>query len=258
MAALLERARTSLGPNAAVVAVRRTASGFELDAADSATHATRVRLDAARHERRARGSDRPRVVALVGPTGAGKTTTLAKLTNHPGAFGDFRVGLLCLDTYRVGAVEQIGIYAELSKVPLEVAYDAADADRALHRLADCEVVLVDTAGRGPRAERDRAAIHNQLLRLLPDETHLCLPAGWNPALARRVTAQHRALGVTHVLPTKRDECPEDETAFQLAKEFALDVRWWTDGQEVPADLCFADTGARGARVPAFTLEGAGV
>jgi flagellar biosynthesis protein FlhF len=260
VSALLERARAALGPDAAVVAVRRTANGFELDAAvpnaglpAGLPPAVRRRPAAPR-----RGDGDPRLIVLVGPTGAGKTTTLAKLANHPDAFGGRAVGLLCLDTYRVGAVEQIGIYAELSRVPLAVAYETADLERAMRRLRGCEVVLVDTAGRGPRAERDRVATHHHLVQLLPDEIHLCLPAGLAAGVARRVVAQHRGLGLTHLLPTKRDECPEDATAFDLAREFGLPVRWWTDGQEVPGDLRFA-TVADGAAGPvALAAAGAGV
>src|SRR5262249_4279501 len=81
---------------------------------------------------------RPVVIALVGPTGAGKTTTMAKLANHSQAFGGRRVGILCLDTYRIAGVEQARQYAELSKLPFEVAWDTAGLARALRRLKDCE------------------------------------------------------------------------------------------------------------------------
>ena len=157
------------------------------------------------------------------------------------AFGSRAVGLLCLDTYRIGAVEQLRIYAELSRLPLAVAYDGRELDQARHRLRGCEVILVDTAGRGPRAESDRAASRAQLLQIGPDEIHLVLPAGLCPDLARRVVAQHRAGGVTHLLPTKLDEFAEDRTAFDVAAEFGLPVRWYTDGQEVPRDLHSAAT-----------------
>jgi flagellar biosynthesis protein FlhF len=172
----------------------------------------------------------------VGPTGAGKTTTLAKLANHPDAFGGRRVGLLCLDTYRVGAVEQARIYAELSRLPFEAVHEPGDTPRALRRLRGCDVVLVDTAGRGPAAARDLDETGEALARIGPGEVHLVLPAGLRADQARRVVAAWKARGATHVLPTKLDECPDDPTPFDLALHHRLRVRWSCDGQEVPADL----------------------
>jgi flagellar biosynthesis protein FlhF len=176
------------------------------------------------------------VIALVGPTGAGKTTTVAKLATHPRVFGGTQVGILCLDTYRIGAVEQARIYAEIARLPFAVAYDARDAEAALRRLSGCETVLVDTAGRGPRLREDAVETWSALRALLPSEVHLTLPAGIQPRLARRVLAQHRGAGVTHLLATKLDECPDDLGVFELALEHGLPMRWITDGQEVPGDL----------------------
>ena len=247
--ALFAQARSSLGAEAVVLAVRRRGTLFELEAATGGVAApprSRTGVPRAAAGRAAQSAMRPvwpapvvpgpAIIALVGPTGAGKTTTIAKLANHPSAFGSRSVGLLCLDTYRIGAVEQLRIYADLSQLPLAVAYESREIEGALRRLRGCDVILVDTAGRGPRAERDRAASHSQLLQIGPDEVHLVLPAGLCPSLARRVVAQHRTHGVTHLLPTKLDEFAEDTTAFDLAAEFGLPVRWYTDGQEVPRDL----------------------
>jgi flagellar biosynthesis protein FlhF len=190
----------------------------------------------ARAAKPARSAKRPHVVALVGPTGAGKTTTLAKLANHSHGFAGRRAGLLCLDTYRVGGVEQARQYAELSRLPFEVVWEARDIPRAMRRLRDCEVVLVDTPGRGPRAAGDLKELQSRLLELFPDEVHLVLPAGLQGALARRIVTAHLPLGVTHLLATKLDEFPDERGVFELARQFALPMRWVTDGQEVPRDL----------------------
>jgi flagellar biosynthesis protein FlhF len=176
------------------------------------------------------------VVALVGPTGAGKTTTIAKLANHPQAFGGQRVGMLCLDTYRIGGVEQSRQYAELAKLPFEVVWEAKDIARAMRRMRDCAVVLVDTPGRGPRAAADLRETQERLLAIMPDEVHLVLPAGLQRSLARRVVSVHLPLGVTHLLATKLDEYPDERGLFELARQFGLPMRWITDGQEVPRDL----------------------
>ena len=180
-----------------------------------------------------------RVIALVGPTGAGKTTTLAKLASHAAAFGRQRSGFLSLDTYRVGGFEQLREYAELAGVPCELAWNARDQERARRRLADVDVLLVDTAGRGPAQSVDFAAMRSQLLALAPDEVHLVLPAGLASAAARTVVSRHLVCGVTHLLPTKLDEHAHDRTPFELASAFGLPMRWLADGQAVPQDLQLA-------------------
>src|SRR5690606_20794201 len=80
----------------------------------------------------------PPVIALLVPTGAGKTTTIAKLATNAQAYGRGRVGLLGLDTYRVGAVEQLETYAQLADLPCEIVYESSDIDRGLRRLVECD------------------------------------------------------------------------------------------------------------------------
>jgi flagellar biosynthesis protein FlhF len=264
---LFAQARAALGPDAVMLGVRRLGPRrFELTAAVADASAP-LSAPAPRPARRAlapaltsltprrpggpgRITGEPVVIALVGPTGAGKTTTVAKLANHPEVFGGWSAGLISLDTYRVGAIEQSRIYAELSGLPLEVAYEEAEVDVARARLARCEVVLVDTAGRSPRRRDDLAATRRALERLAPVEVHLVLPAGLLASHARRMLEEYRPLGVTHVLATKVDECPDDRNVFTLAADQGLPMRWATTGQEVPNDLVAA------AEAERAMLEGA--
>ncbi len=179
---------------------------------------------------------RPRVVALVGPTGAGKTTTVAKLASHPDAYRSVRAGILNLDTYRVGAIEQSRMYAELVGCPCEVAYDHDELARAAKRLAGLDVVLVDTAGRGPRQGDGLAATQALVAALAPDEVHLVAPAGLSPVRVRRLADDFAGFAPTHLLITKLDEYPDERALFALARDRGLATRFHTDGQEVPGDL----------------------
>lgn len=181
-----------------------------------------------------RRDGRPFIVALVGPTGAGKTTTAAKLAVHPDAFGGVKTGLLSLDTYRAGAIEQLQSYADVAGLAFEIAYDVRDLEGALTRLASCDVILIDTPGRGPRA--DAADWRGMLRRLDPDETHCVVPATTRLDLLAAMRADFGALGASHALITKVDEVPLDSVVAQLTSELAMPVRWVTDGQDVPADL----------------------
>lgn len=255
---LMRQAQRVLGPDAVVLHVRRvrTADGpaFQVAAADPAT-ATRQALIGPRRgiepamETMTPGlvEGVPFVLAVVGPTGAGKTTTIAKLATHPRVFGGRRVGVLSLDTYRVGAVEQLSIYAEIARVPLAVVYDSQDLDRARKALGECEVILVDTPGRSPKSRRDRDAVRNMLEELAPTETHLVVPSMLTPHAARALAVDFRIHGGTHLLATKTDEAPDDNGIFDLAVELGFPMRWVTDGQEVPFDLQSAAEAIAAAR-----------
>jgi flagellar biosynthesis GTPase FlhF len=262
IASVLEQARVSLGPDALILEVRKVSTpagprylalavrpgeGVESVADSPVPHpasdgtAERGSRGLVRSIRiLSRAKQEPgglaERIALVGPTGAGKTTTIAKLAHHQVAFGARRVGLLCLDTYRVGAIEQSRIHAKLAGLPIEVVYDPADLSPALHRLRDQEVLLIDTAGRGPLAQSDRYATRRLLDLLNPTEIHLVIPAGVRPSFGRRIVLEHRPLGVTHLLPTKMDECPDDDWVFRLAARESLPIRWVAGGHRVPDDL----------------------
>jgi flagellar biosynthesis protein FlhF len=250
---LLEQAHASFGPEAVVLHVRKistpagpqfemlagdSSSGLQMEGDDrSAPAATSMRILRGLKQAKGAESGRPsQMIALVGPTGAGKTTAIAKLAGHPDAFGGQAVGLLCLDTFRIGAVEQSRLYAKLAGIPVEVAYERNEIPRVLRRLKDCRVVLVDTAGRGPLAKSDRDSTLGLLGRLRLAQVHLVLPAGIRPSLARRLVQEYQRFGLTHILPTKIDEYADIDWLFRLAAENMLPIRWVSNGQAVPDDL----------------------
>jgi flagellar biosynthesis protein FlhF len=183
-----------------------------------------------------RRNNRPYVIALVGPTGAGKTTTIAKLAANAHAFGTWNVGLVTLDTYRVAGLEQIATYAEITGCPLEVAYDANDAERAMASLNALDVILVDTPGRSPKAGAREEEWWPVLRAMRPDEIHLVVPAGLRPDIARVAARTTADLRLTHLLLSKLDDVPDDTGVADVASQIALPARWLTDGLEVPADL----------------------
>jgi flagellar biosynthesis protein FlhF len=240
------RARRALGDDALILHTRtRRDDGVavvEVLAAAAATleHA-RTRLEPAPLPiplRRPGG--RPYIVALVGPTGAGKTTTAAKLAVRPGTFGGGRTGLLTLDTYRVGGLDQLATYADLADVPFDVLYEPREVPDVLARLAACDVLIVDTPGRSPAAADVTDRWRSLLDALAPDEVHLVLPATLRGDLALaaqrayRATPAHR--GASHLVLTKLDEVPALRGVTDLALSLALPARWITDGQDVPAHL----------------------
>ncbi len=256
--ALFREAETAIGPDAVIIHVRRirTAEGpmFEVAAADPATA---LRAPAPPPAGATPGLELmvptqpavgPLVIALVGPTGAGKTTTLAKLATHPRVFGSRSVGLIGLDTYRVAAIEELETYAQIAKLPIEIVYSIDDLPAARERLAHCDVLLVDTPGRSPKNRGDREAIDELLTALAPDEVHAVISAGTPTYLAEAMLRPSKRPAVTHLLVTKVDEAPDEGGLFELAVDKNLPIRWVADGQDMPFDLGPADNYLAAARL----------
>jgi flagellar biosynthesis protein FlhF len=170
---------------------------------------------------------------LVGPTGAGKTTTIAKLAARAALIENRRVCLVTLDNYRVGGVDQIRTFAELIGVPLEVAESPADLG-ALIDPAN-ELTLIDTAGRSPR---DAAAIEELARQItgLEIEVHLVVPAGASAAQLDELLQRYRALQPVRLLFTKLDECVHAPELALAPARTRLPITWVTTGQAVPEDI----------------------
>jgi flagellar biosynthesis GTPase FlhF len=179
-----------------------------------------------------------RAIALVGPTGVGKTTTLAKLAARARDRGE-RVAILTLDTYRMAAVEQLRAYADLLATPFEVCFTATDLRRALRTHADADRVFVDTTGRSP-ADRDALPLLEGNLRAGECATMLCLAAGTRGRDARVVLDAFAPLGLDAVCLTKWDETVAPGEALGAVVERGLPLSHVCFGQEVPQDIVAAD------------------
>jgi flagellar biosynthesis protein FlhF len=187
-------------------------------------------------------SDRCRVVALIGPTGVGKTTTIAKLAANYRLREKRRVGLITVDTYRVAAVEQLRTYADIIDLPMEVVATPREMREAVARMSHLDLVLMDTAGRSPRDEVKIQELKSMLGEAEPDEVHLVLSsiAGAKSLIA---TAQRFAeVGTTALLLTKLDEASSLGQLVSLVRAVRLPLSYLTDGQNVPDDIQVAERG----------------
>jgi len=178
----------------------------------------------------------PSVVAFVGPTGVGKTTTIAKLAAHFALRERSRVGLITLDTYRIAAVEQLRTYAKIIDVPLEIVLSPSELCEAVARLAGCSVVLVDTAG---RSQRDRLKI-NDLKAFFekhrPAQTHLVVSVTSDGAALEDTLEKFSVYRPDCVLLTKLDELPACGKLLDAIRTVNRPVSYVTTGQDVPDDI----------------------
>ncbi len=176
------------------------------------------------------------VIALVGPTGAGKTTTIAKLASRFAEKHAPRdVALVTTDTTRIGAREQLYGYGRQLGIAVHEANSGTDLDQLLERLKDYKLVLIDTAGLGPR---DRAlAAQLQWLRAARQvRTLLVLPANTSFGDMDEVVRRFGAANLQGLVLSKLDETGRFGNALSVAVDHALPITWVTDGQDVPEDL----------------------
>lgn len=206
-----------------------------------------------------------RIVALVGPTGVGKTTTVAKLAAGFRIEARRRVGLLTIDTFRIAAVQQLKAYAEIMDLPMEVVERPDQMATALDQLGDVDLVLIDTAGRSPSSDARIDQLVDLLRSAQPDETHLVLSATSSASVIRSAVDGFAPVRPTSAILTKLDEAPHTAavlSAIAASDHFAgVPISYLTHGQQVPDDIAMADAAPLlsrllPARVPAAQMEAA--
>jgi flagellar biosynthesis protein FlhF len=177
--------------------------------------------------------DRPLTIALIGPTGVGKTTTLAKLAASFKLRHHRRVGLITADTYRIAAVDQLRTYANIIGLPLKVVLTPGEMRQAVHALADCDVILIDTAGRSQNDAGRLEELEQFLLACDPHETHLVLSSTAGEKVLLREAEAFSALGVDKVVLTKLDEAVSFGVLVSVVRQIGKQLSFLTTGQEVP-------------------------
>ena len=177
------------------------------------------------------------MVALVGPTGAGKTTTIAKLGARAALVRGLQVGFITLDDFRVGGEEQLRIFADLIPAPLHVASNRMELARALHLMRECDLVYIDTSGRSPRDHQAHTELAGTLSAVEGLEIHLVVPAPSAPSYIDGLTGRYQsALAVDRLLFTKLDEADDLQELVRAPARLGLPVSHVTMGQAVPEDL----------------------
>jgi flagellar biosynthesis protein FlhF len=177
-----------------------------------------------------------RIWTFLGPTGVGKTTTLAKLAVQFSLIKKRQVGLISLDSQRLGAVEQLAAFTRIAGLPLHMAHCRTDMETALHNMAGLDLILIDSPGRSPHYP----ALHMELRQLfdgLPDvQHHLVLSAAAKESHLADAIRSFSVVPLSSIIVTKLDESRTYAQTFNLICQNRLPLSYLTTGQRVPEDL----------------------
>jgi flagellar biosynthesis protein FlhF len=184
----------------------------------------------------------PCIVAFVGPTGAGKTTTLAKLAAHYSLNLKSSVSLITADTYRIAAIEQIRTFADIVNIELQVVFSPEEIPDAVASCSHNRFIFVDTAGRSQRSSEHLLELEKYMIALRPDEIHLVLSASTKESDLLHVIQQYKKMGVNRLLFTKLDETLRLGNVFNTVRTSGIPVAYLTTGQNVPEDIELAQPG----------------
>jgi flagellar biosynthesis protein FlhF len=179
----------------------------------------------------------PQIVALIGPTGVGKTTTIAKLAATLKINQKQRVGLITIDTYRIAAIDQLKKYADILDAPLKVVGSPDDMRAAVQSMQDeCDYILIDTAGRSPKDTMKLNELKTFLAAANPDEVHLVLSTTASQACVELAIERFSQVRVDKIIFTKLDEAAHVGVVLNVVNKVNKSLSYITTGQDVPNDI----------------------
>ena len=183
---------------------------------------------------------KPRIVAFVGPTGTGKTTTIAKLATDFSLNLEKKVSILTIDTKRVDAVGQLKSYCRIIDIPLHIAYNPDDLPGIMPKIMNSDIALVDTPGLAPMDNKLMMEMIEFLQRLVPQEVHLTVSVTTSLQEMKRIFENFGILKPNRILYTKLDETSNYGTMISFAIYAKKQISYVTFGQNVPGDFSIAD------------------
>lgn len=176
------------------------------------------------------------VIVLVGPTGVGKTTTIAKLAGRLSLIEKKKVGLITVDTYRIGAVEQLKTYADIMNIPFKVVFSIKEMETTIESMKDCDVVLVDTTGRSSKNTMQISELRAYINKTNSDNIHLVLSATTKNSDVKSIVEGYYILNYNKVIITKLDETTTYGSIINILCNAGKPLSYVTTGQNVPDDI----------------------
>lgn len=177
-----------------------------------------------------------KIIQFVGPTGVGKTTTIAKIAAASMFNENKKVALITADTYRIAAIEQLKTYSKILDIPIEVAYNIEDYGTAVKKFESYDLILVDTAGRNYRDEKYVKELQNNIGINTNVETYLVLALTAKSNDIMEIYDQFRHLSLKEVIFTKVDETRQYGSILNIVLKKHVNVAYLTNGQDVPDDI----------------------
>lgn len=178
-----------------------------------------------------------KIVHFVGPTGVGKTTTIAKLAAEQVLKHNKRIAFITADTYRIAAVEQLKTYAEILNAPIEVVFSAQEIEQAVDKLKhDYDLLFMDTAGRNYHDDMYISELSNMLAKNNDSETYLVLSLTHKYEDMVSILEKFKKIAIDKILFTKSDETLSFGAIMNIVSKFPYGVSYITNGQNVPDDI----------------------
>lgn len=175
-------------------------------------------------------------VNVIGPTGVGKTTTLAKIAADCVLNYKKKIAFITTDTYRIAAIEQLKTYAKILDVPIEVCYNMEDFKKAAEKLSDYDLVFIDTAGRNFRNQKYVADLTEAIDFSKNIETYLVLSLTSKQRDMEEIRKQFSLIPIDRFIFTKVDETAVYGAMVNMSEKFSTGIAYLTNGQDVPDDL----------------------
>lgn len=175
-------------------------------------------------------------IALVGPTGVGKTTCIAKLAIVSKIIHKLKVGLISIDTYRLGAIDQLRIFSEISDIEMAVAYQPEEMPKLLKKFKGKDLVFIDTVGRNQKAKESLDSIKKFLDAAEIDETILVLNSTSSTKTLNDVAEKFKPLNYNSVIFSKVDEAVAYGNILNISVNHDMPIMFLTNGQVIPDDI----------------------
>ncbi|MDR1884916.1 MAG: flagellar biosynthesis protein FlhF [Synergistaceae bacterium] len=177
-----------------------------------------------------------RKILFAGPTGVGKTTSIAKIAAGQSLWANRKVVLMTADTYRIAAVEQLRTYAKILSIPIEITAEPRDVECAIRKHKDADLILLDTAGRSHYDDGRMEELHTLYEAFAPDTVHLVMASNVKYRDMLRIIDRMGIVPISALLFTKLDETASCGTILNVLRDFSLPASFFTNGQNVPNDI----------------------